>query len=137
MKTARFRSLDDSADILFDFAPMVVVGRHPSCDLRIESNRISQFHCCMSLLPGEVMVRDLGSTNGTRINGRCVHAGRLRDGDELAIAHLRYRLAFHEDDRDDGQMTVIRNTTSHQQLCVDSLRSGSWKGAKAVEIRSR
>jgi len=37
-------------------------------------------------------VRDLGSTNGIRINGQRVQIGRLRPGDELSIAHIRYRL---------------------------------------------
>jgi hypothetical protein len=41
---------------------------------------------------GEVTVRDLGSTNGIRINGQRVERGRLRAGDELSIAHIRYRL---------------------------------------------
>jgi hypothetical protein len=40
----------------------------------------------------EVVVRDLGSTNGIRINGERVERGRLRTGDELSIAHIRYRL---------------------------------------------
>jgi FHA domain len=39
-----------------------------------------------------VVVRDLGSSNGTLINGRRLEAGRLRPGDELSIANLRYRL---------------------------------------------
>ena len=37
-------------------------------------------------------MRDLGSTNGIRINGQRVQIGRLRPGDELSIAHIRYRL---------------------------------------------
>lgn len=41
---------------------------------------------------GDVVVRDLGSTNGIRINGQRVEVGRLRPGDELSIAHIRYRL---------------------------------------------
>jgi len=46
----------------------------------------------MTQADGEVVVRDLGSTNGTRINGERVEVGRLRPGDELSIAHYRYRL---------------------------------------------
>jgi hypothetical protein len=38
-----------------------------------------------------LVVKDLGSTNGTRINGMKVEVGRLKDGDELSIAHIRYR----------------------------------------------
>jgi hypothetical protein len=71
---------------------MVVVGRHPSCDTRLDSLRVSRQHCCMSQDNGEVTVRDLGSTNGIRINGQRVERGRLRPGDELSIAHIRYRL---------------------------------------------
>ena len=37
------------------------------------------------------MVRDLGSTNGIRVNGIRMETGRLHPGDELSIAHLRYR----------------------------------------------
>ncbi len=71
---------------------MLVVGRHPQCDTRLDSIRISRRHCCMSPDGDGVVVRDLGSTNGIRINGRRVEMGRLRAGDELSIAHIRYRL---------------------------------------------
>jgi pSer/pThr/pTyr-binding forkhead associated (FHA) protein len=84
-------ALDEGPDIMLDRA-MVVVGRHPSCDTRLDSLRVSRQHCCMSQDNGEVTVRDLGSTNGIRINGQRVERGRLRPGDELSIAHIRYRL---------------------------------------------
>ncbi|CAN5719681.1 hypothetical protein BH23PLA1_BH23PLA1_02390 [soil metagenome] len=45
----------------------------------------------------EVIVRDLGSTNGIRINGQRVEMGKLRPGDELSIAHIRYRLDLGQD----------------------------------------
>jgi len=41
---------------------------------------------------GDLEIRDLGSTNGIRINGQRVDVGTVRLGDELAIAHIRYRL---------------------------------------------
>jgi FHA domain len=88
---ARLVALDDGPDINLDRA-MVVVGRHPSCDTRLDSLRVSRHHCCMTQENGEVMVRDLGSTNGIRINGQRVEIGRIRAGDELSIAHIRYRL---------------------------------------------
>jgi pSer/pThr/pTyr-binding forkhead associated (FHA) protein len=45
----------------------------------------------------QVVVRDLGSTNGIRINGELVETGRLSPGDELSIANIRYRLEGEED----------------------------------------
>lgn len=89
--TARLVPLDEGPDIVLDRA-MVVVGRHPACDARLDSLRVSRHHCCMMQESGEVVVRDLGSTNGIRINGQRVEMGRLKPGDELSIAHIRYRL---------------------------------------------
>jgi FHA domain len=87
----RLVALDEGPDIMLD-RTMVVVGRHPNCDTRLDSLRVSRHHCCMTQESGEVVVRDLGSTNGIRINGQRVEIGRLRAGDELSIAHIRYRL---------------------------------------------
>jgi FHA domain len=88
---ARLVAIDEGADIPLDRA-MIVVGRHPQCDARLDSLRVSRHHCCMTQDQGELVVRDLGSTNGIRINGQRVEFGRLRSGDELSIAHIRYRL---------------------------------------------
>jgi pSer/pThr/pTyr-binding forkhead associated (FHA) protein len=89
--TLRLVCLDGHADIALDRSA-VLVGRHSCCDARIASPRVSRRHC--SLSPGRdgVLVRDLGSTNGTRINGQRVDEGLLRPGDELSIAHYRYQL---------------------------------------------
>jgi hypothetical protein len=87
----RLVALDEGPHIPLDRA-MVVVGRHPQCDVRLDSLRVSRHHCCMTQDHGDVIVRDLGSTNGIRINGQRVEIGRLRPGDELSIAHMRYRL---------------------------------------------
>src|SRR5262245_5995400 len=88
---ARLVALDEGPDITLD-RTFVVVGRHPACDTRLDSLKVSRHHCCMTHEGGEVVVRDLGSTNGIRINGQRVEIGRLRPGDELSIAHIRYRL---------------------------------------------
>jgi len=87
----RLVSLDGHADISIDHL-VVVVGRHRWCHVQINSPRVSRRHCCLALDRDGVLVRDLGSTNGTRINGRRVEEGVLRPGDELSIAHCRYQL---------------------------------------------
>ena len=72
--------------------PLVLVGRHPRCDARLESDWVSLRHCILTQDGGEVVVRDLCSTNGTWINGWRVERRRLKPGDEMSIAHMRYRL---------------------------------------------
>jgi pSer/pThr/pTyr-binding forkhead associated (FHA) protein len=78
-------------DIAVDHA-VVMVGRSPLCDARLDSVRVSRRHCILAPEGGEVVVRDLGSANGTWINGRRVAVGRLKPGDELSIADIHYRL---------------------------------------------
>lgn len=105
---ARLVAIDDVPDIPLDRA-MVVVGRHPQCDARLDSLRVSRHHCCMTQDHGEVIVRDLGSTNGIRINGQRVEIGRLRSGDELSIAHIRYRL-----DNGQGHEATLADSCGNQ-----------------------
>ncbi len=101
MSVVRLVALDEGSDISLD-REMLVVGRHPQCDARLDSIRVSRRHCCMTPDNGEIVVKDLGSTNGIRINGQRVEKGRLRPGDELSIAHIRYRL----DDSNGQEMTI-------------------------------
>jgi FHA domain len=49
--------------------PEIVVGRRPSCDIRLDFENVSGKHCVLRFLNGLWMVRDLGSTNGTTVNG--------------------------------------------------------------------
>ena len=100
---------------------MVVVGRHPDCDTRLESLRVSRHHCCMTPKNDQVVVRDLGSTNGIRINGMRVETGSLRPGDELSIAHFRYRLEG-EEDSERASDPAIRERGS----TPDSSRPSNW-----------
>ncbi len=87
----RLVSLERGPDIAFNH-PMLVLGRDPRCDARLDSPLVSRKHCCIMLSESDVIVRDLGSLNGIRINGQKVTTGKLQPGDELSIGDLRYRL---------------------------------------------
>ncbi len=72
--------------------PVLLIGRHPECDIRIDMSRISRRHCCVALAYDRVMIRDLGSRNGLRVNGRLVEEAQLHPGDEVAIGPLIFRM---------------------------------------------
>jgi predicted component of type VI protein secretion system len=72
--------------------PVLLIGRHPECDVRLDFPKISRRHCCLALAYDRVVIRDLGSHNGLRVNGRQVDEARLHAGDEVAIGPLIYRL---------------------------------------------
>jgi pSer/pThr/pTyr-binding forkhead associated (FHA) protein len=109
---ARLVALNEGPDIPLN-CTMTFVGRHFACDVRLDSRRVSRRHCCMALEGGSVVVRDLGSTNGTRINGRRVVLGRLGPGDELSIAGYRFRLDDELDPDRDPDRWKTRPTISY------------------------
>lgn len=92
---AQLVALNDGPSILVD-KPILLLGRHPECDVQIESRKISRRHCCLAQVNDYLVVRDLDSTNGIRINGVRVVEGRLEPGDELTIGSFRYRVTWDD-----------------------------------------
>jgi predicted component of type VI protein secretion system len=90
---AQLMALDDGPSILLD-KPVLLLGRHPECDVQIESRKISRKHCVIAQVNDYLVVRDLDSTNGIRINGVRVTEGRLAPGDELTVGSFRFRLTW-------------------------------------------
>ena len=73
---------------------VVLVGRGDDCDLRVEHKSVSKRHCVLVRTDGLVLLRDLGSTNGTRVNGTRVRRAALLPNDQLAFANFRFTLVF-------------------------------------------
>lgn len=76
---------------------ITLIGRNEDCDIRFETKIVSKIHCVMVKTDGLVLVRDLGSTNGTRVNGKRVRRGALLPNDHVSIATYRYRLKYGEE----------------------------------------
>ncbi len=63
----------------------LIVGRDPSCDFVVVDPRVSRRHLEILAEGGRLAVRDLESSNGTRLNGATIETARLAIGDVLAI----------------------------------------------------
>jgi pSer/pThr/pTyr-binding forkhead associated (FHA) protein len=88
---AHLLSLADGPSILID-KPILLFGRHEECDVQLNSKKVSRRHCVLAQLSDYLVIRDLGSTNGVRINGERVVEGKLRPGDELQIGNFKYQV---------------------------------------------
>lgn len=101
-----------------------VVGRQRDCDQVIDLAFISRRHCCFFVREGQVWVQDLGSRNGTRVNGEKIEGARpVSDGDQLSIGHLalKVRLPAQLDAPavlGDAADTVLQ-ASPHRLLVVD------------------
>jgi predicted component of type VI protein secretion system len=90
---AQLLALTEGPSILLD-KPILLFGRHPECDVQLHSRKVSRRHCCIAQVSDYLVVRDLGSTNGIRINGVRVLEGRLQAGDELTVGNFRYQICW-------------------------------------------
>jgi adenylate cyclase len=72
----------------------LTIGRRDSCDIRLPFANISGLHCELSYENGYWYIRDLGSTNGIKVNDNPVKSKPLSPGDELAIANRRFVIQY-------------------------------------------
>ncbi|MGE5195354.1 MAG: FHA domain-containing protein [Deltaproteobacteria bacterium] len=74
-----------------------LIGRSPECNLRIASGQVSRKHCLIKVAEGHVSVRDLGSANGTRLNGQTITTEvdvPVAPGSTLVVGPLKFIVQF-------------------------------------------
>jgi len=103
---------------IFDERRQCLIGRAPDCDIQLSLPNdprfanISRHHCELDIDPPALRVRDLGSRNGTWLNGEMINSGSayleneaerrsgdfvpLKDGDELGIGYMIVRVRIAE-----------------------------------------
>src|SRR4051812_13158460 len=75
-----------------------VVGRGPECQIRPNSELVSRQHCLLRVRGQIVVVRDLGSTNGTLVNGkRLMDECELGEGDTIQLGPLVLQVVLGDD----------------------------------------
>jgi len=86
-----------------------IVGRRQDCGLRIATKDVSRQHCEFEV-GGSVALRDLGSTNGTYVNGKRIAETKLKAGDRVSIGPVVFVLQV------DGKPATITATDAAPQL---------------------
>ena len=100
---------------VFERRTRCIIGRAPDCDIQLSANFqhavVSRHHCCLEIEPPSIRVHDLGSRNGTYVNGgnigqrsshlspeevdlRAFAARELKNGDELEVGNTVFRVGI-------------------------------------------
>ncbi len=113
--------------------PRMFMGRHPECELTLDSGSVSRQHACIVTQSGQFLLEDLKSRNGTFLNGRLItESTRLTDGDMIRICDLEF--SFHEEEEDNSSLVdssqLSGGSSTFGVLMVDD--SEGQTGSRAV-----
>jgi pSer/pThr/pTyr-binding forkhead associated (FHA) protein len=81
------------ADLTFRLLPgsLKTMGRAPGVDFVVDAALVSRVHCRLTLSKNnDLLLEDLGSTNGTFVNGEKVNKTTLADGDKLRVGRVEF-----------------------------------------------
>lgn len=98
--------------------PETVIGRAMSVQVRLNDDGISRRHCRVVQIDGNVVIEDLGSANGTLVNGELVQRRDLADGDKIRLGATTMLKFTYQDKLDE---------TFQQQMYDAALRDGLTK----------
>ncbi|MCB9597630.1 MAG: EAL domain-containing protein [Sandaracinaceae bacterium] len=110
------------------------IGRGSEAELTIHSRRISTLHAELVRVPSGHVLRDLGSTNGTFVNGKKIREAWLKEGDVVHIAHKELRFGIAEIQDDTNEPTLAQHSEQQRMLreTNDLMRILEARGVAAV-----
>lgn len=97
----------------------VLIGRNNLCDIRIDSNIVSRHHALISYSAEGATIIDLGSTNGTTVNGIAIKEHQLEPGDTIVVGDCRIEYVLDDDAR--AQHQTPDNTANADHAGQESL----------------
>ena len=77
----------------------VIIGRAADARIRLLDPSISNYHCCIDVVDGQLMVCDLGSVHGTCVNSCLITKSALKHGDELAVGMLSFLVQYNRTEK--------------------------------------
>lgn len=109
MPAVTFQVLEgiDKGRIFRELGTPVTLGREEGNIVRLNDERVSRYHAKVQFDNGEIILTDLESTNGTRVNGTVVQIRRLRPGDRIGIG--RSLLLFGSEAEIAQRMATLNN----------------------------
>jgi len=110
----------------------LLVGRRESCDIVLRFSNVSAHHCRLTLSNGYWFIKDLGSRNGTKVNGFRVTEKCLRPSDEVSVAKHKYKIQYSPD-----ELGAVGPPPDDEDLAADILGKSLLERAGIREEKSK
>jgi pSer/pThr/pTyr-binding forkhead associated (FHA) protein len=92
----------------------LLIGRRSSCDIVLDFPNVSSQHCELAFINGFWQIRDLGSSNGIKVNGERLDSKFLQPGDMISVAKHQFTINFApgaaappQEEEDPFQMSLL------------------------------
>lgn len=134
--------------MVFDGADIVVFGRAPDCHARLpaDDETVSRHHFVLAIQPPRISIRDLGSLNGTSVNGRRIGARERSETPEQGAARESENVELHDGDEVRAGSTVLRVSVEQVVFCprcgrpidgVTEREYAGWDDPRCPDCRAR
>lgn len=137
MATVTLRVLDgaDRGQVFENLEPPITIGREEGNSVQLNDERISRFHIKIQYDQEKLVLTDLESTNGTRVNGEDTHLRILRFGDVISVG--RSVLLFGTREEITGRLNELRDhgLCGHQDFNTGELATGPNSGSLSFELK--
>ena len=111
----------------FPIKDKVVIGRDPGCDIHVAIDHLSRRHVELEIRSNQLVLKDLGSANGTFVNGNKVDEATLRPGDKIKLDVLTFEVSGPAHD---PHKTIIRMAPASTSSTAPAQPSASAAPAK-------
>jgi predicted component of type VI protein secretion system len=111
----------------------VTVGRHRECQLRVTSRLVSRRHCLLDQEDGWLAVEDLGSSNGTVVNGQRISQRTvIKPGDSLEVGPIAFEIHYDPPGSNGASTNIVSSAADDDTTLVDQTVSRSPSGSSPV-----
>jgi len=129
--------LKDGQSVPFDLHHFPAkIGRHPDCDVQVDSNMVSRFHAQLVKNGDQIMLEDLSSGNGSFLNGKQLEKNqpqRLRNNDRIKLGPIKFR--FEDEDDDSSPLGMMPGMDVTDSSTSTIMGSASARGFGVFEVR--
>lgn len=117
----------------------VQLGRHPDCTLQLDSNMVSRFHAQLINRDDQVMLEDLGSGNGSFLNGKQLAANSpspLKNGDRIKLGPIKFRFeADSSEESDSSRLGMTLGIEVNEESNSTIMGSAAAGGYGLLDVR--